>query len=400
LQALAECQATDRPLNFNSDGEGVWVHAWHPLALDSGFINEESRYGTKSTDRVEVGVRVALGDVLGLDDAAESVEAIAAGYVFDDVYHGRVPWIRHTDRDLGELVCYGYGATRRMGSVALSDQRVIGRTASLFWDDVTLMNAEEWLLQADYGARVAAPEQEQIRRRRDQVVQVLIDLLPGVNGIRFVFKGTPYVQFQVPYGWVRISQLSLGYRALIAWIVDLAHRMFERYPECENPLAEPAIVLVDEVDLHLHPKWQRSLIDFLTERFPKTQFIVTAHSPLIVQAAADANLVLLRRENGAGDAPDHVIVENDVEAIRGWRIDQVLTSDLFGLESARPPQFEKRLAERRKLLGKATLTTRDKARLRKLESEIGQLPVGETPDDIEAMDIIREAAAAIRGDRD
>jgi predicted ATP-binding protein involved in virulence len=167
--------------------------------------------------------------------------------------------------------------------------------------------------------------------------------------------------------------------------------MFERYPESENPLAEPAIVLVDEIDLHLHPKWQRKLISYLTERFPNTQFIVTAHSPLIVQAAADANIVLLRQEG------DHVVIDNDVEAIRGWRIDQVLTSDLFGLETARPPKFDTLLAERRKLLGKAKLTKKDEARLKKLEAEIGDLPVGETPDDIEAMDIIREAAAAIRG---
>ena len=87
--------------------------------------------------------------------------------------------------------------------------------------------------------------------------------------------------------------------------------------------------------MHLHPKWQRDLIGFLTERFPNTQFIVTAHSPLIVQAATDANIALLKREG------DHVVIENHPETIRGWRIDQVLTSNLFGLETARPPDVEK-----------------------------------------------------------
>ena len=90
-------------------------------------------------------------------------------------------------------------------------------------------------------------------------------------------------------------------------------------------------MLVDEIDLHLHPKWQREVIGFLTERFPNTQFIVTAHSPLIVQAAAGANLAVLKREG------DHVVIENHPETIRGWRIDQVLTSDLFDLPTARPP---------------------------------------------------------------
>jgi predicted ATP-binding protein involved in virulence len=147
---------------------------------------------------------------------------------------------------------------------------------------------------------------------------------------------------------------------------------------------------VDEIDLHLHPKWQRSLISYLTERFPNTQFIVTAHSPLIVQAATDANIVLLRREG------DHVVIDNDVEAIRGWRVDQVLTSDLFGLETARPPEYDELLAQRAKLLGKAKLTKRDESRLKKLESEIGDLPVGESVADIEAMDVIRRAAEVLK----
>ena len=296
--------------------------------------------------------------------------------------------------DLNGLVCFGYGATRRVGVTTLSDEQSSSATASLFSDDATLVNAEEWLLQADYSALVDSPLQARARVRRDQLIEVLINLLPDVSEIRFVrsteIGRKPRIEVQVPYGWVRISDLSLGYRALIAWIVDFAYRMFERYPESENPLAEPAIVLVDEIDLHLHPKWQRKLISYLTERFPNTQFIVTAHSPLIVQAATDANIVLLRREG------DHVVIDNDVEAIRGWRIDQVLTSDLFGLETARPPEYDKLIAERTKLLSKAKLTKKDEARVKVLEREIGDLPTGESPQDMEAMDIIRRAAQVLK----
>ncbi len=106
--------------------------------------------------------------------------------------------------------------------------------------------------------------------------------------------------------WVSLRDLSLGYQTLIAWMVDLAHRLFERYPDCDNPLEQPAIVLVDEIDLHLHPKWQRTVISRLTRIFKQTQFIVTAHSPLIVQSAPkDANIVLLKREG------DQVVIHND-----------------------------------------------------------------------------------------
>ena len=98
----------------------------------------------------------------------------------------------------------------------------------------------------------------------------------------------------------------------MAWMVDFASRMFDLYPESENPLAEPAVVLIDEIDLHLHPKWQRELLDYLSNLFPNTQFIVTTHSPLIVQSAVarDANIVVCRREG------DHVVIDQSIEAVR------------------------------------------------------------------------------------
>lgn len=297
--------------------------------------------------------------------------------------------------DLGGLVCYGYGASRRMSMAAMAESAGDDATTSLFSEEVPLINAEEWLLWADYAALTDSPLRAQAARRRDQVRELLVALLPDARDIRVVRPEGPRLQSRVevetPYGWVRIHSLSLGYRSLVAWIVDLAYRLFERYPTSPNPLAEPAIVLVDEIDLHLHPRWQRSITGYLTEHFPNTQFIATAHSPLIVQAAQDANVVLLRREG------DHVVIDNDVESIRGWRIDQVLTSDLFGLKTARPPEFDDLILERNRILGKAELSAADRRRLAELDARIGSLPAGETPEEMEAMEIIREAASVLRG---
>jgi energy-coupling factor transporter ATP-binding protein EcfA2 len=292
------------------------------------------------------------------------------------------------------LLCYGYGATRRMGAGSLSGPKESHPSDSLFFEDVPLRNAEEWLLQADYAASKESPGQGGASQRRDRIKQLLLDLLPDVTDLRFAppdaSNPAARVEVQTPYGWVGMRSLSLGYRTLIAWMVDLASRLFERYPESANPLAEPAVVLVDEIDLHLHPKWQRQLIGYLTERFPNTQFIVTAHSPLVVQSATDANIVVLKREG------DHVVIDNDVESIRGWRVDQILTSDLFGLETARPPQLEELLEERTALLSKPRLTSKDKARLRELESAIGPLPTGETKTEREALELIQRAAERLR----
>ncbi len=293
-----------------------------------------------------------------------------------------------------DLDCYAYGAARSMGTGTIAESDVESRTNSLFDENAELRNAEEWLLRTDYAASKRSAIQAEARSRAKLIKSVLIDLLPDVDDIRFPtpddVDAGPRVEFHTPYGWVPIRRLGLGYKTLIAWMVDFASRLFERYPESSNPLAEPAVCLVDEIDLHLHPRWQRTIMRYLSERFPNTQFIVTAHSPLIVQAATDANIAILRREG------DHVVIDQSFKAIRGWRIDQVLTSDLFGLETARPPALDEALRERKKILTKSRLTATDKRKLATLEAQIGALPTGETTEDIEAMDIIRRAAGRLK----
>lgn len=291
---------------------------------------------------------------------------------------------------LDGLICYGYGATRRIGNTSLSEDSLGENSASLFLESESLINAEEWLLQTDYAIQYASISAKgRLTKQLRAVKKALERLLPEITRIRIASASDEYIrpraEFRTPYGWVPLVSLGLGYRSTIAWMVDLAVRLFRRYPNSPDPLAEPAIVLVDEIDLHLHPKWQRTIMNFLTERFPNTQFIVTAHSPLVVQAAKDANIVLLRREG------DRVVIDNNPEIVENWRVDQVLTS-VFELPTARPADVEPLLARRQALLSKAKLTKADRAELQELETKIGSLPTAETPDDIKAMDIIRRAA--------
>ncbi len=288
--------------------------------------------------------------------------------------------------------CFAYGASRKTGGISLSDENDKSSYKTLFDEKALLINPEEWLLQADYTASKPSRIKKWAVMRRDKVIEVLKLILPDVIDIELgEFRGyskKPRVEFKTPYGWVEAKDLSLGYRTSMAWIVDFASRMFDLYPESENPLAEPAVVLIDEIDLHLHPKWQRKLLDYLSNLFPNTQFIVTTHSPLIVQSAAarDANMVVCRREG------DHVVIDQSVEAVKNWRADQILTSDLFGLETSRPKEIEKDLLERQAILSKAKLTKKDEKRLTELEEKIGSVPVMENPKYDEAMDIIFRAA--------
>jgi predicted ATP-binding protein involved in virulence len=117
------------------------------------------------------------------------------------------------------------------------------------------------LLRLDYSAVKPSKIQEQQRQRLKIAKNVLTEVLPDVSEIRLtsptIEKPTLGVEFETLYGWVPLRQLGHGYRTMIAWIVDFTSRMVARYSYSADPLAEPAVVLVHEIDLYLHPKWKR-----------------------------------------------------------------------------------------------------------------------------------------------
>jgi hypothetical protein len=367
----------------------------HVAGARFAYSRSDFSFGRGQTGDFDLSGEIAFGVCLTQREKKSNIRSLSI-QKRDVLASGSMQ--RHAE--IGGLICYAYGASRRMGGSGFggSGEAKLDKVESLFDDTIELPNAEAWLLEAEIAAgRASEARKERFETRRSKIEDTLIGLLPDVDSIRFPEPAddpswVPSTEFKTPYGWVRIDQLSLGYRTMIAWTVDVARRMFQRYPDSPNPLAEPAVVLVDEIDLHLHPRWQRDIIPFLSARFPNTQFIVTAHSPLIVQAAQDANIAVLRREG------DHVVIEQDLKPLRNLRVDQILTSDLYGLESARPPHLDELLEQRRTLLSKSSLTAEDRRRLKEIEEDIGDMPAGETPEEMEAMDIIRQAAERLKED--
>ncbi len=191
---------------------------------------------------------------------------------------------------------------------------------------------------------------------------------------------------------IPLRNFSLGYRTIISLTLDLSWRLINEYPESLNPLAEPAIVLIDEIDLHLHPLWQREIIMYLSKHFEKVQFIATAHSPLIVQSELNANHAVLKHsENG-------VCIENNPKDIDGWRIDQILTSEFFGLKSARGIKYEELIKERQKILNKSRLERVDELKLKKINKQLSDIPIGENPEEIANRKLISELVEKIKKD--
>lgn len=119
------------------------------------------------------------------------------------------------------------------------------------------------------------------------------------------------------------SSLSDGYRNMIGMVADMAYRCIQLNPGLrENVITETeGIVLIDEIDLHLHPEWQKNIVADLKRVFPKIQFIVTTHSPFIVQSLTKEELIILDKEEPADKDPWRKSLEEVAE-------DEMLVSDV------------------------------------------------------------------------
>lgn len=134
------------------------------------------------------------------------------------------------------------------------------------------------------------------------------------NSVTFCIPGARNFYFDAAYdqlmieldheGLVPFDDLSDGYRNMVGIIADIAHRASRLNPHfgMDAALKTQGIVLIDEIDLHLHPKWQRRVVSDLKRAFPLLQFIVSSHSPFILQSLEPGEVIDLERKLKAGEA--------------------------------------------------------------------------------------------------
>lgn len=294
---------------------------------------------------------------------------------------------------------YGYGPLRRFANQKVSGSKdtPISRFASLFGRNEWLISVEDWLIELDRRALLEEREGKisKYRQEFNQLAWTLLKMLPEediepINIDMVEMRATApsnYVKTTTEQGilwrdqfgnWVTLSQLSDGYQSTMAWAGDLVSRLARTYPNTESLLEQEGIVLIDEVDIHLHPTWQRKILNQLRNTFPNIQFIVTTHSPLVTASAGEGELFVLKKQQ------NQVVLEPE-EAVQGWRADQILTSPLFGLESTRSPETEQQLARYDHLLSqkaKGQLNESETQELANLEETLRDRlpPPGETPE--------------------
>lgn len=235
--------------------------------------------------------------------------------------------------------CVAYGATRRVDS---SDSPESGRGAkpsflrgqrlqSIFQDSFALFPLVYWL-----------PElKSENPGRYKQVVDLLNQLLgPG----HYRFTGEMHEReylFERGGMGVPFRSLSDGYRAFIAWVADLLYHVCYGCPSGKRLVESAGVVLVDEIDLHLHPKWQAKVIRTVAKALPRMQFIFTSHSPLIVGSLEWMNIITLKTPAGT----NRTTVKRLQQSVHGLDVDQILLSDFFGLETTMAPAKRRQLDE-------------------------------------------------------
>jgi len=158
-----------------------------------------------------------------------------------------------------------------------------------------------------------------------------------------------------------VNQLSDGEKGLLAMVGDLARRLAIANPSLSDPLQGSGVVLIDEIELHLHPKWQREIIPALTRTFPNCQFIVTTHSPQVISQVKPEGIYILERT-------DDGIVAMRPESSYGRDTNRIL-EDLMDTPE-RPQEIKESLLELFRLIAKGEL---DSARQlhQKIADEIG-----------------------------
>jgi len=184
-----------------------------------------------------------------------------------------------------------------------------------------------------------------------------------------------------PWGTdIPLGALGDGYQNTLTVICDLLHWLFLYDESVFKPDAKfKGIVIIDQLEQHLHPRWQRKIIPLLREQFPRLQFIATTHSPLCAAGTADLpdkdyELLLLRQELEGG------IRAVQLPSMDGWRADQILTSEAFGLLTSINAVREEQLKKLNELELKENRTPEEEAEYRRIMASLEEEapPAGET----------------------
>jgi len=225
-----------------------------------------------------------------------------------------------------------YGASRRLSdenSMNLEKESYgrFNNIKNLFFSSYTLNPLASWIIDIDYQSGA-----DGIRL----IKGTLNDFLPGTR-FNSIDKLKKRVLFETADGIVPLEQLSDGYQNMAAWIGDLLYRVTQTFRDYKKPLEARGLLLIDEIDLHLHPKWQRKLLEFISNKLPNFQVIAATHSPLTAQQADEGELYALKRDAKTCK----ISIIPFIGSPKSLLVNQLLMTPIFGLETDESLEVEK-----------------------------------------------------------
>ncbi len=254
------------------------------------------------------------------------------------------------------------------------------RLENLFLDDAPLIEGIQWLREVYLRRLEKKPGSAELEQA---VLSLLNDgLLPdGVQVERVDSDGLWVTQYGAR---LPLKELSDGHRTTAALVMDIVRHLHSCFGELRAESAQDeegsfrrilheGVVLIDEVDLHLHVSWQKRIGFWLKRHFPNIQFIVTTHSPFICQAADPGGLIRLPApgENRTAEK----VPESLYNTVVNGSIDDAVLTDLFGLDtpySYKSEQLREQIAYLEALLQSGKAKDKDRQHLKDLRSRLPQ----------------------------
>lgn len=268
------------------------------------------------------------------------------------------------------VLLMGYGSTRLLSSNTGLDTVVNSNGAircdNLFNPISSLVDAELWLSKLS------------VRKFKDavQTIKRLFAIDENYRFIRRLNKTTGKKEILVTLFGTKttLHELSDGYQSILALACDIMMVLQEIWQDSEYA---QGIVLLDELDVHLHPRWKMQIVKKLKETFPRIQFIATSHEPLVLRSLTKDEIMVLRR-----DKHHRLSSIKNLPSPEALRVDQILTSPYFGLKSTIDPDIEKLFDRYYFLLSESFLTEDNRNELEQIQGELEEMKLlGETPRD-------------------
>ena len=253
--------------------------------------------------------------------------------------------------------------------------------------DTRMNSIRQWIVN-NYVRSQDTNNSSSVRQRCREMIAsfftIVDDMMPGFS-IEFDSCDTKTfdVLLRTSDGIVPMEYMSQGVSSTIGWVGVLLQRLFELYDDDAAPQGQHALLIIDEIDSHLHPEWQRSLVPKLKEHFQGLQVVASTHSPLVVGSLEEGTIYAFNRAGG------EVEINRVDQSFKNYRADQILTASAFGLASSRSPGWEATKQRFTALLGKSDRSMEEESEFNELSKEFGETPRSqETPIGRKAADLV------------